>query len=158
IQLRVSVIGVEEGQDVAMAVDELHQIGVEQVGVDWLRGVGRGVRAEPSSVKQLCGHCANNTLAILPDGSAYPCIMSRWLPVGDVKQSSLAEIHEEGAVPVRQELLAQFQATEQPEPKPKPQPQPACLPLGCMPRCSPIMCGPGCCKPVYGDKHPSSGG
>jgi Iron-sulfur cluster-binding domain len=44
---------------------------------------------------------------VAPDGTAYPCTMSRWLPLGNVRTASLAAIHA-GALPVRLGLARIF--------------------------------------------------
>lgn len=96
IPLRVGIIGVEEGQDVQGAVEELQALGVEEtrIGIDYLRQVGRGIRTEAPSADQLCGSCTDGVLAIMPDGTVRPCLFSRWdeVIVGNVKESSLTQV------------------------------------------------------------------
>lgn len=92
IPLRVGVIDLGGGQRAEQAVAELKSLGVAEVGLDRLRQVGRGVRDQQPSMDQLCGHCASDVLAISPDGAVWPCVFSRWLPVGNVQTASLADI------------------------------------------------------------------
>ena len=92
VPIRVGIIGVEEGQRADKAWAALEQMGVTDIGYDRLRQVGRGVRDLEASAAQLCGNCANGVLAISPDGSVWPCVFSRWLPVGNVREQSLAEV------------------------------------------------------------------
>jgi radical SAM protein with 4Fe4S-binding SPASM domain len=96
IPLRVGVIGVEEGQDVQGAVEELQALGIEEarIGIDYLRQVGRGVRTKEPSVDQLCGSCTDGVVAIMPDGMVRPCLFTRWdeMVVGNVKESSLTQV------------------------------------------------------------------
>ncbi len=40
----------------------------------------------------LCGACANGNAAITPSGDVYPCVFSRWLPIGNINERSLAEV------------------------------------------------------------------
>jgi MoaA/NifB/PqqE/SkfB family radical SAM enzyme len=98
IPLRVGVIGLREEQNVERAIQDLGQLGVDepQIGVDYLRQVGRGIRNQSPSTDQLCGHCANGVLAILPDGGVQPCVFSRWpqMTVGNVHEQSLRSIVE----------------------------------------------------------------
>jgi Iron-sulfur cluster-binding domain len=92
ISLRVGVIDLGDGQRVDTAIAELEALGVANVGFDRLRQVGRGVREQQPSMEQLCGHCASDVLAVAPEGTVWPCVFSRWLPVGNVLASSLADI------------------------------------------------------------------
>lgn len=142
IPLRVGVIDMGEGQRAAGAVTELRNLGVTDVGVDRLRQVGRGVRGGAEDVEQLCGNCASGVLAVSADGTVWPCVFSRWLPVGNVIEASLASIlagRRTGQV--RTELEAAFNR----QPKPC---APQCAPARCQPTCAP-SCSPSCnpCAP-----------
>jgi len=92
IPVRVGVIEVEAGQDVAGAAAEMRAAGVEDVKVDGMRGVGRGARDGQAAVDQLCGRCADGRLAIAPDGRVWPCVFARWLTIGNVHQGALGEL------------------------------------------------------------------
>jgi MoaA/NifB/PqqE/SkfB family radical SAM enzyme len=92
ISLRVGLIDLGDGQRVQEAHDQLVSMGVTEIRHDQLRQVGRGVRTEQPSAKQLCGNCTNARIAVAPDGSVWPCVFSRWLPVGNVREQSLADI------------------------------------------------------------------
>jgi MoaA/NifB/PqqE/SkfB family radical SAM enzyme len=93
IPLRVGVIDVVRGQRVDEARRELADLGVlGEVRVDHLRQVGRGVREPSPNVGQLCGNCTRGTVAVSPAGDVWPCVFARWLPVGNVRQETLAEI------------------------------------------------------------------
>jgi MoaA/NifB/PqqE/SkfB family radical SAM enzyme len=107
IPIRVGIVTVQEGQDVSGALFALHSLGVEDVRVDRLRQVGRGVRDAAPGLDQLCGSCATGRLAILPNGDVTPCVFARWLVVGNVHGSPLAEIHL-GATTARQMLARHF--------------------------------------------------
>ncbi len=133
IPLRVGVVDLGDEQRTELAVDELAALGVTNVGTDRLRGVGRGVRGEQASLDQLCGNCASGVLAIAPTGEVWPCVFSRWLPVGDVRTEPLAEIVAGAAVAgVRAGLTEHFGPVEMP-----------CVPNMCDPQCGP-NCGPAC--------------
>lgn len=92
ISIRTGIIDIEDGQRVAQAHDELVDLGVPQIGYDRLREVGRGGRDRDidQAAAQLCGQCGNGAAAITPDGKVRPCIMSRWMEVGDVRSTDLA--------------------------------------------------------------------
>ena len=72
-----------------------------------MRRVGRGAGTTVSDLDQLCGHCGEGKLAISPEGEVWPCVFSRWLRLGNVRASSLAEVNLR-AKPVRRWLAAAF--------------------------------------------------
>lgn len=160
IPLRVGVIDLGDTQRTRQATAELAELGVSEIGHDVLRGVGRGVRTGAAGVEQLCGNCTNGVLAISPSGEVWPCVFSRWLPIGNVLTESLpAIISGERFAQVRHDLDQAFQARERRLP---------CVPRMCDPQCGP-SCGPSCkpscwptgsgpctpkggCTPNYGGK------
>jgi MoaA/NifB/PqqE/SkfB family radical SAM enzyme len=107
IPLRVGVVSVRPGQQVDAAVGQLRALGVADVGVDHLRQVGRGVRDAAPDIAQLCGGCADHSLAVSPVGDAWPCVVSRWLRVGNVREEPLEAVNAR-AGEVRRELAAAF--------------------------------------------------
>jgi radical SAM protein with 4Fe4S-binding SPASM domain len=107
IPLRVGVVDVDDGQDVAGAVAQLESLGVTSVRVDRLRQVGRGVRDQAPSIEQLCGKCADGTLVVTPGGDVLPCVFARWLVLGNVRDTGLREIYESAAL-TRRELRSRF--------------------------------------------------
>jgi MoaA/NifB/PqqE/SkfB family radical SAM enzyme len=88
IPLRTGVIEVRDGQRVPGAVALLERLGVTDVDTDRQREVGRGVRDGATNIDQLCGNCASGVVAVAPDGTVWPCVFSRWLPVGNVRHES----------------------------------------------------------------------
>lgn len=162
IPLRVGVIDLGGGQRADEAVAELQALGVAEVGYDRLRQVGRGARDQRPSMDQLCGHCAADVLAIAPDGTVWPCVFSRWLPVGNARTAPLSAILAGRAVgDVRAALTRHFTGRRDdcgPDCEPNCRPhcgpcQPRCHP-GCHPNCNPACqpnCSPGCsptCNPI----------
>jgi|HubBroStandDraft_4_1064222.scaffolds.fasta_scaffold20717_4 MoaA/NifB/PqqE/SkfB family radical SAM enzyme len=141
IPLRVGVVGVRDNQHINQAVRELQALGVDDIGVDFLREVGRGQRDEVQQVSQLCGRCASGVLAVGPDGVVWPCVFSRWLPVGNVTELTLEEIMRgEKFEATHRDLANSFISREE---------------VGrayCLPDCSPALCGPFKCRP--GDCSP----
>lgn len=108
IPLRVGVVSVRPGQQVDAAVAELRALGVTDIGVDHLREVGRGVRNAVPGTAQLCGRCADHSLAVSPSGDVWPCVLARWLRVGNVRQEALRAVNAR-AGEVRSELAAAFE-------------------------------------------------
>lgn len=145
IPLRVGVIDVRAGQRVEQAMADLANLGVVDVHTDQLRQVGRGVRNRVADVSQLCGHCANGVVAVSPSGEVWPCVFARWIPLGDVRTTKLAEIV---GGPSMASAQAQLETTA-----PLASCNPRCCPNSmCDPQCSP-SCSPSCrpagnCRPV----------
>jgi MoaA/NifB/PqqE/SkfB family radical SAM enzyme len=161
VPVRAGIVDVRDGQRTAGAHAELQQLGVADIGVDRLRGVGRGAHRIPPDVTQLCGHCISGVIAIAPDGAVWPCVFSRWLPIGNVLEAELTAILAgPDAARVHAELEAEFASRE---------PGMICVPDMCDPQCGP-SCGPACvpqgtrtpcaprggCRPNYGRFQPAS--
>lgn len=103
VDLRVGII---EQAENAGRIDEATQfvrsLGVERVGVDHIRAVGRGDRGGSTGFKAdplaaLCGQCHKGRLAIDVHGDAFPCVFGRAFPVGNVK-GGLAELLRAGPI------------------------------------------------------------
>lgn len=111
LPLRVGIVDVREDQDLSRTVDYLRGLGVSDVRIDRTREVGRANPRQSStpSTDQLCGRCAHARLAIDPSGWAYPCVFARWLPVGNVSDTSLEQIVSSALLAkVREDLTASF--------------------------------------------------
>lgn len=91
IPIRAGVINVGNDQDAREAIDDLKSIGITKVAVDRIRGVGRGGDGTPAP-GELCGRCGHDVAAVSANGDVTPCIFSRWLSVGNVRETPLAEI------------------------------------------------------------------
>jgi len=88
IPIRAGVIDTGAGQ-VDGAKEDLRTLGITKIGIDRVRAVGRGGGNDAS---ELCGRCGQGVAAVSPNGEVWPCVFSRWMPVGNVLTSSLAEI------------------------------------------------------------------
>ncbi|WP_344292372.1 SPASM domain-containing protein [Streptomyces synnematoformans] len=153
IPVRAGVVHVREGQRSAAAQRELITLGVREVGTDRLRQVGRGVRDQPPDAVQLCGRYASGVIAISPDGAVWPCVFSRWLPMGNVLERTLAEILGSAEAEwVRSELRVEFAERQPPLPGAGTDP---CDPQ-CGPSCGPA-CGPSCWPTGTGPCSPNGG-
>ena len=152
VPLRVGLIDVRDSQRVQEAEAELRRLGVKEIGVDHLRQVGRGVRDQQPDLTQLCGHCGDRQVAVAPDGSVWPCVFSRWLPVGNVRQDALAEVLAGPAMTGTAATLAKHFAGRAAKGPCDPKCGPNCSPA-CRPQCWPTgsgPCGPkGGCQPNY---------
>jgi organic radical activating enzyme len=133
IPMRVGLIELSARQDVDRAKSQLSMLGVEDIRVDQMRAVGRArSRGRLPHVDELCGQCAQGKLAISPSGEIWPCVMSRWMPVGNLSTITLGEA-DAAARGVRLELAEAFAARNS-------------GPTGCGPDgghpCGPQMCTP----------------
>jgi len=88
IPIRGGVIDTGAGQADG-AKDDLRAMGITRIGIDRIRAVGRG---GGNDISELCGRCGKGVAAVSPDGEVWPCVFSRWMPVGNVLTSSLADI------------------------------------------------------------------
>lgn len=91
VPLRASIIEVADGQRTSQARAELEAIGVTRIRTARLRHLGRAAHAGPD-VSELCGNCGRGVAAVLPSGDVCPCVMSRWLIAGNVRDTPLAGI------------------------------------------------------------------
>ena len=92
IPLRGGVVSVRPGQRAQQAANDLVDLGVPEVGGDRTRAFGRGSRGAEPEIGDLCGHCAHEKCAILPDGAVSPCVLGRFLTIGNVHEQPLADI------------------------------------------------------------------
>ncbi|MFI6322484.1 radical SAM protein [Nonomuraea sp. NPDC050556] len=93
IPVRAAIVDVQDGQRVQQAIADLKRQGVETIGTDGVRPYGRGTGARAQDdVSKLCGRCGHGKAAISPDGDVWPCVMSRWMVAGNVREEPLADI------------------------------------------------------------------
>lgn len=151
IPLRVGVVNLWDGQRSDHAIDELRSLGVTEIGTDRLRQVGRGTAEQDPSLDQLCGACGDEKIAVSSTGEVWPCVFSRWMPVGNVRDANLAEILAGPAMTRTAGSLAAHFAGKKRD-LCDPQCGPACGPA-CNPQCWPTGTGPcrpnGGCQPNY---------
>ncbi|MGI5192305.1 SPASM domain-containing protein [Streptomyces sp. CA-288835] len=59
---------------------------------DHVRPFGRGAHAQAPDTAALCGQCGSGRAAIGPNGDVAPCVFSRWMDVGNIRDAPLASI------------------------------------------------------------------
>lgn len=156
VPLRVGVIDVHDEQRVEQARAELVGLGLDEVRVDHLRQVGRGVRERLPGLSQLCGRCGQGMIAITTDGAVWPCVFARWLPVGNVHRDALVDILRGPRMMETTAMLSHYfnsgPGKGEKETPCDPQCGPNCGPA-CNPSCWPTGAGPcgpkGGCQPNY---------
>jgi organic radical activating enzyme len=107
-KLKVAVIKIaddpEHGQ---RTVDFVHALGVDRVGMDRVRGIGRGMDllalSPADSASETCGECWKGKACVAPNGTLYPCVMSRHCAVGSVRSNRLGDL-------IRSEPMGRFRA------------------------------------------------
>lgn len=143
----------------------LEQVGVLSIGIDRVRGIGRGSREKKpeSLLKELCGMCWRRKLCISSNGQIFPCVFSRFWPVGDVRQR-LAKVVEATELRTFRRTLRSMQSKADfsfekcdpgvclPDLECKPD-KPPCLPDRCNPDTEPPQCKPD--RPVCGPDLPT---
>jgi MoaA/NifB/PqqE/SkfB family radical SAM enzyme len=90
VVLRVVVVGSGAVADRACA--DLRALGVTDFKIGQVREIGRGARGRPPSTADLCGQCAQGRAAIDPLGNVSPCVMARWIRIGNVRQEPVDKI------------------------------------------------------------------
>lgn len=96
IPVRAGVIDVSSSNHIGQqrtraAQADLVHLGVADVGVDHVRGVGRGANASPAS-DQLCGRCGHGAVAISSSGEVWPCVFARSIVLGNILDTDLPSI------------------------------------------------------------------
>ena len=122
----------------------LHEIGVEDIGTDRVRGLGRGAALVPDSptplLKELCGSCWKGSVCIGPNGIVSPCIMAKAWSVGSLLDATLEAI-------VASDVLHDVRERIYNEVWLRAMPVTSCIPSECSPVCNPT-CSPNC-SPCY---------
>ncbi|MBQ0848759.1 radical SAM protein [Streptomyces sp. BH-SS-21] len=140
IPLRGGVVAVREGQRVREAARDLTMLGVGMVGGDKTRAFGRASKGAAPTISDLCGHCAHEKCAIGPTGDVWPCVLGRFLTIGNVLSAPLPEIWGgERMTAVLSDITAIHGEGAQ-----------SCTPPQFLPMCGP--CGP--CVPSVGHCDP----
>jgi hypothetical protein len=146
LPLRVGVIETERNAGHGQrAIDFVRSLGVEDVGMDHERGVGRGGRLQPSGGEerydQLCGQCWNGKLCVTPSGECFPCVFSRATHLGDARCGLGTILASSKLLSFRTKVRQMGLVTGCLPNNPYPQP---CFPGSTPPNpCAPHTCGPG---------------
>lgn len=148
VQMRVGVITMKENAtEIDDTVKFLRRLGVTNIGIDHVRAFGRGEAQNAGAMENLCGNCANNIIAVGPDGIVAPCIMSKKWSVGSVLSNSLKQIvASDSLLQTRRRIADATADSSGPYPC---EPDRTCLP-NCVPSYNCVPCTPnggGPCEP-----------
>ncbi|GAB7029481.1 SPASM domain-containing protein [Streptomyces sp. NPDC021749] len=128
-------------QRVTQAVEDLTALGAVP-GTDRNRAFGRASHGARPAIDDLCGHCALGQVAIGPDGVVWPCVLGRFITLGNVRDTRLAEIWgTAGTAEARAEIATTHEKVALGQ---------VCTPPQFLPSCQP--CGP--CVPSVGHCDP----
>ncbi|WP_367123828.1 radical SAM protein [Streptomyces phytohabitans] len=140
VPVRGGVVAMSSSQRVSQAARDLVALGVPQVGHDRARAFGRASAGATPTIADLCGHCAHEKCAVGPDGDVWPCVLGRFLRVGNVREQPLSELW---GGPRMDEIIADIRAVHGGGAE-------SCTPPQFLPMCGP--CGP--CVPSVGHCDP----
>lgn len=150
IPIRGGIVATPANQRVQEAVTDLQTIGVGHVGGDRVRAFGRAGQGATPAIADLCGHCALGQCAIGPEGDVWPCVLGRFITLGNVHAASLKEVWNS---PRTAEARAAITAAHGQKPLAScspPQFLPSCAP------CSPCVPSVGYCDPKEADRQPAT--
>jgi MoaA/NifB/PqqE/SkfB family radical SAM enzyme len=98
VPVRAGMVTVHPDQQVEQAHERLRTLGVRVNCVDRVRRIGRGAgTAHGERLDELCGRCARDRLAVCSDGTVRPCVLARWITLGNVRERALSSIMADGA-------------------------------------------------------------
>src|SRR5262249_14075283 len=137
------IITMPENEARAQAtVDFLRALGVTHVGLDRVRGIGRGDMFTNTRNRQeeLCGACWRGRLALNSAGDVSLCVFSHFHKVGHISDG-LATILESPALRTFRQEIRHMDETRR---------MAYCRPARCDPdpTCNPGVCGPDECSPT----------
>lgn len=85
--IRVGVVIMPDNHEhLDRTLELLKSIGVTNIGVDRIRGIGRAeaISSNASQYNELCGACWKGKLCVSADGKVFPCVFSKFRPVGHI--------------------------------------------------------------------------
>jgi len=87
LNIRVEIIEMSQNSStVDDTVRFFKSLGVATIGIDRLRAIGRAANGVPSQMDELCGDCWKGKLCVAATGQIFPCVFSRFYPVGSVEE------------------------------------------------------------------------
>jgi len=121
VPVRAGLVAVHPGQRVDEARERLRTLGIGITCVDRVRKIGRGAgTAHGEDLGELCGRCARDRLAVCSDGTVRPCVLARWITLGNVHERELSSIIADSAARHRThaQILAACRSTGGARPDP----------------------------------------
>ena len=139
LTVRAAIIKMKENEnEIEKTRRFLQDLGVTQIQLDSVRGVGRGSVDKTTDVqaRELCGRCWEGKLCVTPTGEMFPCIFARSSLVGTVDDSVRTTVQGAALMKFRSHLRTQIHVERGSSCDPD-----ICSP-GCSPKCAPYDCAP----------------
>lgn len=95
VDIRVGIVATSGPDHATGAAHDLATLGVLRFGVDQVRPFGRGrvpAQHRLNDTGGLCGRCGVHGAAVGPTGDVSPCVMSTWIVVGNVHDTTLSDL------------------------------------------------------------------
>lgn len=86
---RVGIINMQQnGELINETIDFIKSLGIENIKVDVVRGIGRGdnLKSSTNPMSQLCGACWKGQLVVDAEGNVFPCVFSRFNVIGNITE------------------------------------------------------------------------
>lgn len=160
ISIRVGIIEMKENfGDTEKTVEFVKDLGVKEIGIDSIRGIGRGTAQNNSKdpVEQLCGACWKGKLVVDSNGEVFPCIFSRFYKIGyfiegipTLLQKNILHNFRKNVKEMNEKRI--IACDPDCSPSTCPPTRPGCNPDRCIPQggCNPDSCNPlQICSPEY---------
>ncbi len=162
ISVRAGFVEMEENQGEFDAVAAYaRSLGIDRVGHDRVRGVGRGAvrfvggaTATEVELADVCGSCWRGSLCVAPNGDIHPCIMGKTWAFGNLSTGGLsAALASDELLRVRTAVYSELWTGAQCPPQGDCGPQHPCAP-NCSPSCQPYGPCPPTCSPTCAPQMP----
>jgi MoaA/NifB/PqqE/SkfB family radical SAM enzyme len=142
LQIRAGIIEMAEYENHSKQAEGfLRQLGIEDIKVDFKRGVGRGAPlvALADPMAELCGECWKGKICVTNTGKTHPCVFSRFADLGCAKTGILDILSSDGLRDCRRIMELRWSrpnsigllksGCDPCNPPVFPQPEPRCLPM-----------------------------
>ena len=145
LPVRVAMVQMEANAgDLEQTRNMLGELGVSSVSSGPLRQVGRGLRRGKSTSRfdALCGRCWQKKLCLTPSGEIFPCVFSRFYPVGNLDQGLESVLHGSNLGAFREALLSRRSTQQRNDQVTRCVCDPDLEPVPCDPDLEPVPCDP----------------
>lgn len=154
LNIRASIIEMKENLGTAKETEDFvkRELGIEKIGIDRSREIGRAKDEIKDEYQELCGACWQGKLAINSDGDVFPCVFSRFATIGNITEGLNNILNKDELAEFRtkvkeiddyREKMREETGVITNDCRPRDECMPYCKP-NCTPNCRPqdIVCGP----------------
>jgi len=88
LNIRASIIEMKENLGTIKETENFvrRELGIDRIGIDRAREIGRAKDEKKDEYQELCGACWDGKLAINSDGDVFPCVFSRFKTIGNISE------------------------------------------------------------------------